>query len=83
MHGSLAKRIRRLESIAPLAAPVYFRYGPVKPLPTDYDGPKHVVAGKRWPAKSPYVGWYEFEESRGARRWGAGFSVCWDQADAT
>ena len=83
MRGSLAKRIGRLESIAPPAAPVYFRYGPVKPLPAGCDGPRHVVAMRRLPTKSPYVEWCEFEERRGAGP-DAGerdFTVCYDQAD--
>jgi hypothetical protein len=66
MRSSLAKRIERLESVVPAAAPVYFRYGQVKRLPDDYDGPRHVVAVTTTPTRSPYVEWCEFEERRGA-----------------
>jgi hypothetical protein len=67
MRSSLTKRIERLESVVPAAAPVYFRYGTVKPLPADYDGPRHVVAVTSTPTRSPYVVWCEFEERQGAK----------------
>jgi hypothetical protein len=82
MRSSLAARIRRLESIAPPAAPVYLRYGHVKPLPRDYDGPRHVVVVKSTPTTSPYVEWCEFEERLGPS--GAtdrSFVVCWEAGE--
>jgi hypothetical protein len=82
MRSSLAARICRLESIAPPATPVYFRYGHVKSLARDYDGPRHVVVVKSTPTTSPYVEWCELEERRctpGATD--GNFVVCWEAGE--
>jgi hypothetical protein len=67
MTRTLAKRIQKLESILQTRAlpPVVFRYGPVKRLPNDRCGERHVVVSKSEPTALPSVERCEFEEQFG------------------
>ena len=65
MKASLRSRLARLEArVKPEALP-YFRYGWLKPLPSDYAGERHVAIITREPTASPYVEWCTFQEHAG------------------
>jgi hypothetical protein len=65
MKAQLRSRLERLEARTVAIAPPKFRYGAIKPLPTDYTGERHVVIVTREPTRSPNVERCEFEERPG------------------
>lgn len=68
MRARLLSRLERLESAEALAAemePPKLRLGPIKKLPGDYIGERHVEIVKRLPPRSPIGEWVEFEERPG------------------
>jgi hypothetical protein len=66
MTGDLLRRLEVLEArMAPVVAPVFFRYGWLRGLPKDFTGERHVVSIKTTPTNSPNFEWCEFEERSG------------------
>jgi hypothetical protein len=65
MRSTLQARVAKLETQRQLAAPIIFRYGWLKPLPSDYVGERHVVIIKRERTDSSNKEWYHFEERPG------------------
>ena len=55
----------KLEARPEYAAPLYFRYGFVSPLPAEYTGERHIVIVSRQPTDRPFVELCEFEERPG------------------
>jgi hypothetical protein len=65
MRFRLLARLQRLESQTAMGKPALFRYGWLKPLPSDYAGERHVGIVKREQTTSPGIEWCEFEERPG------------------
>jgi hypothetical protein len=68
MSLRITSRLGRLERSAPFTMarqPFKLRLGPLKQLPRDYTGERHVEVVKRLPPRSPMGEWVEFEERPG------------------
>jgi hypothetical protein len=67
MSAKWVKRIQRLELLLESSTrrPAVFRYGPVKYLPDDGNGERHIVASARHATAVPNVERCEFEERLG------------------
>ena len=64
--STLRERLNLLEAkFAPIANPVTYRYGWLRPLPKDHVGERHIATVKVSPTGSPYFKWCEFEERPG------------------
>jgi hypothetical protein len=57
--------LQRLEAKTEVNTSVMFRYGWLRPLPSDFIGEKHAVIVKREPTTRANVEWCEFEERPG------------------
>jgi hypothetical protein len=66
MKATLLARLQRLESKTEVNSSVMFRYGWLRPLPSDFIGKKHAVIVGREPTTRPNVEWCEFEDPPGA-----------------
>ena len=68
MRAGLNSRLDRLERVEAQAAAIrslQIRLGPIKKLPCDYTGERHIAIVKRLPPRSPIGEWVEFEERPG------------------
>lgn len=66
MTSELLRRLEVLEArMAPVMAPVLFRYGWLRGLPKEFVGDRHIVTIKTIPTNSPNFEWCEFEERPG------------------
>jgi hypothetical protein len=76
MSNKWAKRIQRLELLleSRTRQPTVFRYGPVKYLPDDEIGERHIVASESHATTVPNVERCEFEEQLGPSIDGADLS---------
>jgi hypothetical protein len=65
MRATLISRLERLEAKRASRPSVVYRYGPLKKLPQDFVGERHVVIVKQECAGSPYCEQCDFEERLG------------------
>jgi hypothetical protein len=65
MKAALLSRLKRLEAHPGLRPPYAYRIGPLKRLPEDYVGERHIVIVEEEDPPSRDTGWCEFEERPG------------------
>jgi len=65
MRSKLLSRLERLEAQAQAARGEMIQIGPLKRLPDDFLGDRHVVVTKRYPSSTPNWETCEFEERPG------------------
>jgi hypothetical protein len=65
MRTKLLSRLERLEVHAQAAQEATIQIGPLKRLPADFHGDRHVVIARRYPSGTPNWESCEFEERPG------------------
>jgi len=65
MRAKLLSRLERLEALSQEAREATVQIGPLKRLPDDFLGDRHVVVVKRYPSSTPNWETCEFEERPG------------------
>ena len=65
MRSKLLSRLERLEAQAQAARGEMIQIGPLKRLPADFIGDRHVVVARRYPSGTPNWETCEFEERPG------------------
>jgi hypothetical protein len=66
MKAILVSRLKRLEGRALVSSELFtLRFGPLRRLPREYVGERHVAILKQLPSETPDREWYEFEERPG------------------
>jgi len=65
MRTNLLSRLERLEAQAQAAREEMIQIGPLKRLPDDFLGDRHVVVVKRYPSSTPNWETCDFEEQPG------------------
>jgi len=65
MRTTLRRRVEALEQKRRVSPMRLIRYGWRRPLPSDWEGERHVVLVRREPTGSPWFEWCEWEERIG------------------